>query len=84
MGSFITLTFDSYRPFAMIGLTFILIGLVLLLFPLIPKLTPILDRMEKLPPFLIYIYRHENFYFVTSPILIIVALAFLIWKILRP
>lgn len=84
MGSSTTLTFDSYRPFAMIGLTFILIGLVLLLFPLIPKLTPILDKLEKLPPILIYIYKHDNFYFVTSPILIIIALTFLIWKILKP
>jgi len=78
MGSFITLPFDSYRPFAMIGLTFILIGLVLLLFPLIPKLTPILGRMEKLRPNLIYIYKHDNFCFVTSPILITIALTFLI------
>ena len=68
----------------MIGLTFILIGLVLLLFPLIPKLTPILDRMKELPPILVYIYKHGNFYFVTSPIPIIIALAFLIWKILNP
>jgi len=61
-----------------------LVGLVLLLFPLIPKLTPILDRLERLPPILIYVYESNDFYFVTSPLLIVVALAFLIWKILKP
>ncbi|MFB0502573.1 MAG: hypothetical protein ACETWE_01935 [Candidatus Bathyarchaeia archaeon] len=40
--------------------------------------------MEKLRPNLIYIYKHDNFYFVTSPILITIALTFLIWKILKP
>lgn len=61
-----------------------MVGLVLLLFPLIPKLTPILDRLERLPPILIYVYESNDFYFVTSPLLIVVALAFLIWKILKP
>ena len=75
------MTFDSYRPFTMIGLTFILVRLVLLLFPLIPRLVPILER---LPPILIYVYESNDFYFVTSPLLIVVALAFSIWRILKP
>lgn len=56
----------------------------MLLFPLIPKLTPILDRLERLPPILIYVYESNDFYFVTSPLLIVVALAFFIWRILKP
>ena len=75
--------FDSYRPFIVVGLAFILVGLVLLFFPLIPKLGPILERLEKLPPILIYVYRRDNFYFVTSPILIIVTVAYLLWTILK-
>jgi len=74
---------ESYRPFTMLGLVFILVGIGLLLLPLIPKIWPILERLENLPPILIYVYHHDNFYFVTSPLLIVISLALLLWWILK-
>lgn len=68
--------FDDFRPFMMIGLIFILIGLLLVALPFLAKTAP---SLEKLPPILWYVYRSDGFYFATSPILILISIASLLW-----
>lgn len=53
------------------------------LFVLIPFVEPYVS-LEDIPPWLIYVYRRGNFYFATSPILILISvlvvlLRFLSW-----
>jgi hypothetical protein len=64
-----------YRPFTVMGLILILSGLVLVLLPIVARHIPSLDRM---PWILIWIYRKDGFYFVTSPLLIIISLVSII------
>ncbi len=60
-----------YRPFTVMGLILILSGLVLVLLPIVARHIPSLDR---LPWILVWVYRKDGFYFVTSPLLIIISL----------
>ena len=51
--------------------------------PFLLKFTPTLEMLEKLPKILIYVYRRDNFYFITLPILLIIGLAYfayLLWR----
>ncbi len=60
-----------YRPFTALGLLLIVSGLVLVLLPFIARHLPSLDR---LPWIIVWVYRRDGFYFVTSPLLIIISL----------
>lgn len=64
-----------YRPFTVMGLILILSGLVLVLLPIVARHIPSLDR---LPWILVWVYRKDGFYFVTSPLLIIISLVSII------
>jgi hypothetical protein len=64
-----------YRPFTVMGLILILSGLVLVLLPIVARHIPSLDRM---PWILVWVYRRDGFYFVTSPLLIIISLVSII------
>ena len=64
-----------YRPFTVMGLILILSGLVLVLLPIVARHIPSLDR---LPWILVWVYRKDGFYFVTSPLLIILSLVSII------
>ena len=64
-----------YRPFTVMGLILILSGLVLVLLPIVARHIPSLDRM---PWILVWVYRKDGFYFVTSPLLIIISLVSII------
>lgn len=67
---------ESYfRPFTVMGLILILSGLVLVLLPIVARHIPSLDR---LPWILVWVYRKDGFYFVTSPLLIILSLVSII------
>jgi hypothetical protein len=67
---------ESYfRPFTVMGLILILSGLVLVLLPIVARHIPSLDR---LPWILVWVYRKDGFYFVTSPLLIIISLVSII------
>jgi hypothetical protein len=59
----------------MMGLILILSGLVLVLLPIVARHIPSLDR---LPWVLVWVYRKDGFYFVTSPLLIIISLVSII------
>lgn len=61
-----------YRPFTVMGLVLILCGLVLVALPLIARHLP---NIERLPWIIVWVYRRDGFYFVTSPLLIILSVA---------
>ena len=60
-----------YRPFTVMGLILILSGIILVTLPFIARHLP---NLEKLPWILIWVYRKNGFYFVTSPLLIILTI----------
>ena len=77
---------ETYKPFIIFGLILIIIGFAIIVLPLIFKLIPTLEKLERLPKILVYVYRYNNFYFVTSPILIIAGLVYfvyILWKFLK-
>lgn len=77
--------FEAYYPFVMLGLILILIGVVLVMSPFLAKYLSAItwEKLEKLPWILLYVYRRDNFLFVTSPILIIVGLLYLAYILLK-
>ncbi|MFQ6085779.1 MAG: hypothetical protein ACE5OY_05910 [Candidatus Bathyarchaeia archaeon] len=54
-------------PFTLLGVLLIVLGVVLVALPFLTRYAPSLESLEKLPPILIWVYRRDNFYFVTSP-----------------
>jgi hypothetical protein len=64
-----------YRPFTALGLILILSGLILVTLPFIARHLP---SLEKMPWIIIWVYRKDGFYFVTSPLLIILSLVSII------
>jgi hypothetical protein len=61
----------NYLPFTTLGLILIVSGLLLVLLPFLACYLPSLDNV---PWLLIWVYRRDGFIFVTSPLLIILAL----------
>ena len=61
----------SYRPLTALGLLLILSGAVLVLLPLLSRRLP---SIERLPWILVWVYRGNGFYFITSPLLIIISI----------
>ncbi len=70
-------------PLTVLGLLLIIAGAFLLSIPYIIKHVPTLERLEKLPTILLYVYRKDSFFFITSPILLIVGAVYLIWLLIR-
>jgi len=60
-----------YRPLTAMGLILIASGIILVMLPFIARHLP---NLEKLPWILIWVYRKNGFYFVTSPLLIILSI----------
>jgi len=60
-----------YRPFTLMGLILILSGIILVMLPFIARHLP---SLERLPWIFIWVYRKNGFYFVTSPLLIILSI----------
>ncbi|MCP8312394.1 MAG: hypothetical protein L6M37_05535 [Candidatus Methylarchaceae archaeon HK02M1] len=71
---------EAYQFLTISGILLILLGIILVLLPIVIRHLP---SIEKLPPILIYVYRSENFYFVTSPLLILISLIFLILYLIK-
>jgi len=53
------------RSISWIGLIMIILGGVLILFPYLARIIP---AIEKAHPILVYVYRNDNFIFITSPL----------------
>jgi len=73
---------DWQNSFNVFGVTLIFMGVALLVVPLIVKIIPTVD-LEKIPWLLLYVYRSDGFVFITSPLLIIIGVAFFLWALLR-
>jgi len=69
----------SYRPITLLGLLLIFSGVILVALPFIARNLP---SIEKLPWILIWVYRSDGFYFITSPLLIIISLISLLLRVL--
>ena len=69
----------SYRPMTLLGLLLILSGVVLVALPFVARHLP---SLEKLPWILVWVYRRDGFYFITSPLLIIISLVSLVLHLL--
>ncbi|MEM3382865.1 MAG: hypothetical protein QXL52_06165 [Nitrososphaerales archaeon] len=74
---------EAYQFLMIYGVLFIIIGLTLILLPILANYLPSMEKLENLPPILIYVYRGDNFYFVTSPLLILISLVLLILYIVK-
>jgi hypothetical protein len=73
---------DWENPFTVFGITLILVEVALLVIPIITKIIPAVD-LEKIPWFLLYVYRSDGFVFITSPLLIIIGVAYLLLALLH-
>jgi hypothetical protein len=58
------------HPLTWIGVSLILIGVALVLLPIIGRYVD----LARIPWWLVYVYRSNGFYFVTSPLLIMLSL----------
>lgn len=63
-----------------LGWMLILLGIIFVTLPYLARLVP---SIERLPWFVVYIYRSDGFYFATSPLLILLSILSLIWGYLR-
>jgi len=70
---------EDFSIFTILGLVLILLGFLLVMFPFIARQIP---SLGKLPPIIWWTYRTDNFYFATSPILIIVSIVSLLLFVL--
>ena len=69
-----------YRSLTTLGVILIASGIVLVALPILARYVPSLD---KLPWFILWVYRKNGFYFATSPLLIIVSLVSLLLNFLN-
>ena len=69
--------FTPQRPFLIVGFILIALGVILVLLQFVLEFAPRLERLGKLGKLVIYVYRRNNFYFITSPLLILIGLAYL-------
>ena len=54
------------HPLTWLGIALILVGAALVLLPILGKYID----LSRIPSWLIYIYRSDGFYFITSPLLL--------------
>jgi len=65
---------ETYRSFLLMGLALMALGFALIVLPLIARWLPTDARWPKI---LVFVYHRDNFYFVTSPLLIAISLVYL-------
>ena len=70
------------RVFMGLGVFFVLLGLAFIVAPLIVKHLPSIS-LERIPWILLWVYRKDDFWFATSPILIIAGIAYILWTLIR-
>jgi hypothetical protein len=70
------------RSLTAFGIILILVGIAFVLIPIIIKVFPELD-LERIPWFLLYVYKKDGFFFATSPVLIIIGIVYFLWIFLR-
>ena len=71
---------ESFNPLTLIGIMLIIIGVILVILPLLAQYAP---SLEKLPWIIFWVYKGDNFYFATSPLLIIISIIFVITSLAK-
>jgi len=69
---------EPYREFTALGWFLIVLGLIFVALPYVARVVP---NVERLPWFILWVYRRDGFYFVTSPLLIIISLVSIVMNI---
>ncbi|MCK4318865.1 hypothetical protein KAW53_08885, partial [Candidatus Bathyarchaeota archaeon] len=69
-----------YREFTALGWFLIVLGLLFVALPYVARMVP---SVEKLPWFILWVYRRDGFYFATSPLLILLSVLSIVWSYLR-
>lgn len=69
--------------FTALGIMFILLGVALVVLPLLARSLDMQSILDRVPWIILYVYRQDGFVFITSPILIIISLAFIIYAFLK-
>jgi len=71
---------EEYKSLASVGWMLILLGVLFVALPYLARLAP---SIERLPWYIVYIYRSNGFMFATSPLLILLSLISLLCGYLR-
>ena len=71
---------EEYKSLASVGWMLILLGVLFVALPYLVRLAP---SVERLPWYIVYIYRSTGLMFATSPLLILLSLISLLWGYLR-
>ncbi|MFN4133431.1 MAG: hypothetical protein ACK4GQ_03580 [Candidatus Hadarchaeales archaeon] len=66
------------HPFTWVGIALILAGVAFVVIPILGKYIDV----SSIPAWLIYVYHSDGFYFVTSPLLIVLSLLSLIFYLM--
>jgi len=71
---------EAVHPFILLGMFLILLGIALVLVPIIGRYVD----LSGVPSWIIYVYRSDGLFFVTSPLLIILSLiSIIVYLIVR-
>ena len=71
---------ETYREFSVLGWFLIALGLIFVALPYLVRAVP---SIERLPWFILWVYRSDGFYFATSPLLIFLSIISFLWSYLR-
>lgn len=74
---------EVFQASGLFGWLLIAIGIVLVILPIIAKLIPSVDDLGRVPWIILFVYRRENFVFITSPILLIISVISFVWLLIR-
>ena len=71
---------EPYRGFSALGWFLIVLGVIFVALPYVARIVP---SVERLPWFILWVYRRDGFYFATSPLLILLLVLSFVWSYLR-
>lgn len=71
---------DEYTPFQSMGWILIILGVIFVALPYISRIIP---NIERIPWWILWVYRSNGFTFATSPLLIFISLLSVLLNILR-
>ena len=71
---------DEYTPFQSMGWILIILGVIFVALPYISRIIP---NIERIPWWILWVYRSNGFTFATSPLLIFISILSLLLNLLR-
>ncbi len=69
--------------FTALEIMFILLGIALVIIPAVVRNILSKDLLDRTPWIVLYVYRQDNFIFATSPLLILISLAFVLYAFFK-